>query len=147
MASKVSQLHQSGLGSSYALNLLLLCSNACMRRFKTLMTCENAWWLDFDWDTIDTATDQWHDRPRSFVCADGGHSAKGGVLNITAAVWTAGFHWWRSGNKKRTQNVSEYMLVLAVCLILLLSKCIPYTVPNLVSDIAVLCWKGTLDSN
>ena len=22
-----------------------------------------------------------------------------GVLNITAAVWTAGFHWWRSGNK------------------------------------------------
>jgi len=27
------------------------------------------------------------------------------------------FHWWRSGNKKRTQNVSEYMLVLAVCLV------------------------------
>jgi len=42
---------------------------------------------------------------------------RGGVLNITAAVWTAGFHWWRSGNKKRTQNVSEYMLVLAVCLV------------------------------
>ena len=41
----------------------------------------------------------------------------GGVLNITAAVWTAGFHWWRSGNKKRTQNVSEYMLVLALCLV------------------------------
>ena len=29
------------------------------------------------------------------------------------------FHWWRSGNKKRTQNVSEYMLVLALCLVLL----------------------------
>ena len=43
---------------------------------------------------------------------------RGGVLNITAAVWTAGFYWWRSGNKKRTQNVSEYMLVLALCLIL-----------------------------
>ena len=41
----------------------------------------------------------------------------GGVLNITAAVWTAGFHWWHSGNKKRTQNVSEYMLVLALCLV------------------------------
>jgi len=41
----------------------------------------------------------------------------GGVLNITAAVWTAGFHWWHSGNKKRTQNVSEYMFVLAVCLV------------------------------
>ena len=41
----------------------------------------------------------------------------GGVLNITAAVWTAGFHWWRSGNKKRTQNVSKYMLVLALCLV------------------------------
>ena len=43
----------------------------------------------------------------------------GGVLIITAAVWTAGFHWWRSGNKKRTQNVSEYMLVLALCLVFL----------------------------
>jgi len=41
----------------------------------------------------------------------------GGVLNITAAVWTAGFHWWRSGDKKQTQNVSEYMLVLALCLV------------------------------
>ena len=38
-------------------------------------------------------------------------------VNITAAVWTAGFHWWRFGNKKRTQNVSEYMLVLALCLV------------------------------
>ena len=41
----------------------------------------------------------------------------GGVLSITAAAWTAGFLWWRSGNKKRTQNVSEYMLVLALCLV------------------------------
>jgi len=41
----------------------------------------------------------------------------GGVLNITAAVLTAGFLWWRSGNKKRTQNVNEYMLVLALCLL------------------------------
>ena len=44
----------------------------------------------------------------------------GGVLNIIAAVWTAGFHWWRSGNKKRTQNVSEYMLVLALCLVFII---------------------------
>jgi len=44
-------------------------------------------------------------------------AADGGVLNITAAVWTAGFHCWRSGNKMRTQNVSEYMLVLALCLV------------------------------
>jgi len=41
----------------------------------------------------------------------------GGVVNITAAAWTAGFHWWRFGNITRTQNVSEYMLVLALCLI------------------------------
>jgi len=41
----------------------------------------------------------------------------GRVLNITAAAWTAGFHWWRSGNITQTQNVSEYMLVLAVCLV------------------------------
>jgi len=46
---------------------------------------------------------------------------RGGVLNITAAVWTAGFHWWRSDNKKRTQNVSESMLVLALCLVQFLS--------------------------
>ena len=44
-------------------------------------------------------------------------AADGGVFNITAAVSTAGFHWWLSGNKKRTQNVSEYMLVLALCLV------------------------------
>ena len=42
---------------------------------------------------------------------------RGSVLNITAAAWTAGFLSWRSGNKKRTQNVSEYMLVLALCLV------------------------------
>jgi len=41
----------------------------------------------------------------------------GGLLNITAAAWTAGFHWWRSGNITRTQNVSEFMVVLALCLI------------------------------
>jgi len=42
---------------------------------------------------------------------------RGSVLNITAAAWTAGFQWWRSGNTMRTQNVSEYMLVLALCLV------------------------------
>ena len=46
----------------------------------------------------------------------------GGVLNITVADRTAGFHWWRSGNKKRTQNVSEYMLVLALCLVSLVRQ-------------------------
>jgi len=45
----------------------------------------------------------------------------GGVLNITAAAWTAGFQWWRSGNITQTQNVSEYMLVLAVCLVVLVT--------------------------
>jgi len=46
-------------------------------------------------------------------------AADGGVLNITAALWTAGFHWWHSGNKKRTQNVSEYMLVHTLCLVVI----------------------------
>ena len=45
------------------------------------------------------------------------NTADGGVLNITVAVWTAGFQCWRSGNIKRTQNVNEYMLVLALCLV------------------------------
>jgi len=43
----------------------------------------------------------------------------GGVLNITAAAWTTGFHWGSSGDITRTQNVSECMLVLAVCLVYL----------------------------
>jgi len=41
----------------------------------------------------------------------------GGVLNITAAAWTVGFQWWLSGDITRTQNVSEYTLVLALCLV------------------------------
>ena len=44
---------------------------------------------------------------------DGDWPSTGGVLNITAAAWTAGFHWWRSGNITRMQNVSKYLLVLA----------------------------------
>ena len=43
----------------------------------------------------------------------------GGVFNITAAVPTAGFHWWHSGKKNRIQNVSKYMLVLALCLVII----------------------------
>jgi len=42
---------------------------------------------------------------------------RGGILNITAAAWTAGFQWWHSGDITRTQSVSEYMLVLSVCLV------------------------------
>jgi len=42
----------------------------------------------------------------------------GGVLNITAVAWTAGFQWWPSGDITRTQNVSDYMLVLALCLLM-----------------------------
>jgi len=45
----------------------------------------------------------------------------GGVLNITVAAWTAGFHWWRSGNITRTQNVSEYVLVLALHLVVVVA--------------------------
>ena len=32
-------------------------------------------------------------------------------------AWTVGFQWWHSGDITRTQNVSEYMLVLALCLV------------------------------
>jgi len=42
------------------------------------------------------------------LAVDGG----GGVLNINAAAWTVGFHWWHSDNITQMQNVSEYMLVL-----------------------------------
>jgi len=46
----------------------------------------------------------------------------GGILNTTAAACTAGFQWWRSGDITRTQNVSEYMLVLTICLVPLVDK-------------------------
>jgi len=38
----------------------------------------------------------------------------GAVLNITAAACTAGFHWWRSGNITRMQNVFALCPVLTV---------------------------------
>jgi len=41
-------------------------------------------------------------------------------FSFTAAAWTVGFQWWRSGDVTRTQNVSEYMLVLALCLVSLI---------------------------
>jgi len=44
----------------------------------------------------------------------------GGVLNITAAAWTAGFQWWRSGDITRTQNVREYMHILDLCLVIVI---------------------------
>jgi len=47
----------------------------------------------------------------------GDRRVTGAVLKITAAAWTAGSQWWRSGDITRTHNVSEYMLVLAVCLV------------------------------
>ena len=37
-------------------------------------------------------------------------AADGGVLNIIVAVWTAGFHWWHSGNK------SERKMLASTCL-------------------------------
>ena len=48
----------------------------------------------------------------------------GGVLNITASAWTAGFQWWRSGDITRTQNVSEYMHVVALCLVVIMKQMI-----------------------
>jgi len=42
----------------------------------------------------------------------------GGVLSITVAAWTAGFQWWHSGDITRMHNVSEYMLILTVCLVI-----------------------------
>jgi len=55
---------------------------------------------------------------RSWLAGD--WPSMGDVLNITAAAWTAGFHWWRYGNITRMQNVIEHMLVLALCLVVLL---------------------------
>jgi len=47
----------------------------------------------------------------------GNWPSTGGVLDITAAAWTARFQWWHSGNIRRTQNVSD-----ALCLVFPLYK-------------------------
>ena len=60
----------------------------------------------------------------------GNWPSTGGVLNITAAVWTAGFQWWRSGDIRRTQNVSEYMLVLALLCLVTISSGIISIIDN-----------------
>ena len=61
---------------------------------------------------------------------------RGAVSTLLRQSGMRAFHWWRSGNKKRTQNVSEYMLVLALCLVnyvqssrcnLILPLCLPAT--------------------
>ena len=73
----------------------------------------------------------------------GDRQVTGAVLNITAAAWTAGFQWWHSGDITRTQNVSEYMLVLALCLV---KAKFHYAIssqtgPKLVADLlARACW-------
>jgi len=58
----------------------------------------------------------------------------GGVLNITAAAWTVGFRWWRSGDITRTQNVSEYMLVLTLCLVPTAATELLTFQPNILED-------------
>jgi len=71
----------------------------------------------------------------------------GGVLNITAAACTAGLLWWRSGSITRTQNVSEYMLVLALCLVLVaLNKTRKRNIANLLKSpiIITMNWNSDL---
>jgi len=73
-----SQLHQSGPGSSCALNLLILgVIQQCV--YETIHDVEDVrkrmmqTWLAFDQDFIDVTTDQCRDRLRSCVHAGGGH--------------------------------------------------------------------------
>jgi len=49
----------------------------------------------------------------------------GDVLNITAAAWTTGFQWWRSGDITRTQNFSECILVLGLCVVVFALTAVP----------------------
>jgi len=64
----------------------------------------------------------------------------GGVLNITAAAWTAGFQWWRSGDITRMQNASEYMLVLALCLVQYCITMVAQTLPQRMNGCLLLVY-------
>ena len=67
-------------------------------------------------------------------------AVNGGVLNITAV----GFHWWRSGNITRMQNVSEYMLVLALCLVLCCQYQCDWLLGKTVPEMTYYVSRGTL---
>ena len=56
------------------------------------------------------------------VLLAGDRRVTGDFLNITEAAWTLVFQWWRAGDIMRTQNVSKYMLILALCLVPLADK-------------------------
>ena len=77
---------------------LLISDQQVTEAFSTLCAlyrkCTRRGWLAGDWPSM------------------------GGVLNTTAVAWTAGFQWWHSGDISRTQNVSKYMPVLALCLVI-----------------------------
>ena len=79
------------------------------------------WWVTAG--VLKIARRIWEVHGRRWLAGD--WPSTGSVLNIIAAAWTAGFQWWRSGDITRTQNVSEYMLILALCLVLaiLRSRC------------------------
>jgi len=68
----------------------------------------------------------------------------GDVLNITAAAWTAGFCWWRSDNITWMQNVSEYMLVLALCLVTFANDCVAEGKVCLVCTVYETCANAVL---
>jgi len=70
------------------------------------------WWVTGAFSKLCAVHGKWAWLAGRWLAVDGG------VLNVTAAACTAGFHWWRSGNIMRTQNVSEYMLVLALCVVI-----------------------------
>jgi len=64
-----------------------------------------------DWVKLRAVYGKWPWLAGRWLAVDGGRSQH------CCGSRTAGFHWWHSGNIMRTQNVSEYMLVLALCLV------------------------------
>jgi len=56
------------------------------------------------------------------------------------AAWTAGFQWWRSGDITRMQNVSQYMLVLALYLVVLVKLVMrKLTVNTAITVVTYIC--------
>jgi len=70
------------------------------------------WWVTGAFSKLRAIYGKW-----AWLAGEWLSTGEGGVLNITAVAWSAGFYWWCSANIKQTQNVSEYMLVLALCLV------------------------------
>jgi len=112
IGARVALLWQHNVNPSYKLAFIQQYDDIVRTLGRVCALLAGDWWVMGAFSKLYAVYHKWTWLACRWMAVDGG------VLNITAMAWTVGFHWWRSGNVTRMQNVSEYMLVLALCLVL-----------------------------